>query len=82
MKEHSEYKERVCRQVYSERMNANVIDKNMDEAEKSWPEFKTEGGPVSMATFQSRPLNKAAIRMEAGQDAEVWKTNYIHKDVQ
>ena len=82
MKEYLEYKERVCRQVYSERMDADVIDKNLDEAEKSWPEFKTEGGLLCRPTFQTRTLNKAATQMEARQDADVWETNYLHKDVQ
>eukprot|EP00959_Pyramimonas_sp_CCMP1952_P334866 7012510-Pyramimonas_sp.AAC.1 len=74
------YKERVCRQVYSQRMSAEQINRRLEEAEALWPECKTEGGPLCRPAFQGRTLGPGATEAEAADDAAAWGRAYLDED--
>ena len=63
-------------------MTAAQINRKLEEAEKLWPEFKTEGGLLCRPAFQGRTRGPDATETEAVDDAVAWETAYLDEDVQ
>ena len=82
VEDYLEYKGRVCRQVYSQQMAAEDINRRLEDAEKSWPEFKAESGLFCRPAFQTRTLHPQATETEAEVDAVAWEKAYLDEDVQ
>eukprot|EP00959_Pyramimonas_sp_CCMP1952_P333029 6973593-Pyramimonas_sp.AAC.1 len=65
-----------------EGVSAEEISRRLEEAEKSWPEFKDEGGLHGRPAFQTSTLHPEASHTEAQDDAVAWEKAYLGMDVQ
>eukprot|EP00959_Pyramimonas_sp_CCMP1952_P464562 9486829-Pyramimonas_sp.AAC.1 len=62
-------------------MAAEEINRKVEEAEKSWPEFKAEGGLLCRPAFQTRALDAETTKTETQDGGVAWEKAYMDEDV-